>query len=118
MQKATPAGGTSDGTFTPLQFKAAVAAGDDSVDKGGFKRGGARNQQLANDAAGTLSSKTGDSGTAPRMLLNGALLTSTAHPLTSPITTPAAIGLGAASLTALTFPALAGANLNQDQPQN
>lgn len=66
------AGMSSDGIFTPAQFKSAVRAGDRTIRKGSYAKGGAILQDLADAGATVLNSKIPDSGTAGRLLGAGA----------------------------------------------
>ncbi len=66
------AGMSSDGIFTPAQFKSAVRAGDRTIRKGSYAKGGAILQDLADAGAIVLNSKIPDSGTAGRLLGAGA----------------------------------------------
>lgn len=72
LQRAAASAGAENGLFTPAQFSNAVRAGDTSMRKGSFAKGGAVMQDLADAGKTVLSSKVADSGTAGRMLGAGA----------------------------------------------
>lgn len=61
--------GADDGVFTAAQLQGAVKALDRSKDKGGFARGDALMQDLADAGKQTLANKAPNSGTTDRALL-------------------------------------------------
>lgn len=71
-QRAMASLGAEEGNFTPAQLLNAVKAGDRSLNKGAFARGGALGQQYAEAGKSVLGNKVRDSGTPERLLLTGA----------------------------------------------
>lgn len=71
-QRAMASLGAEEGNFTPAQLLNAVKAGDRSLNKGAFARGGALGQEYAEAGKSVLGNKVRDSGTPERLLLTGA----------------------------------------------
>lgn len=107
--------GTTDGTFTPAQFSAAVRAGDKSAGKGAFATGNAFGQDLSDAGKAVLSQAYPDSGTAGRAMLGAAAaggaywLNPIALPMVAAASAPYLPGLNKATAAALTQrPEIAG----------
>lgn len=94
VQRAASALGGEEGVFTPAQLLNAVKALDPTRNKGGFARGGAMLQDLAEPAKTVLSQSVPDSGTAGRLLatilMGGAPVASLVHPAAGAAILPAA----------------------------
>jgi len=97
VQRAAGSTGAENGEFSPAQFQAAVKALDKSKDKGAFARGSALGQDLSDSGKAVLGGKVPDSGTAGRLLLNGAALGGGAA--LSPTALLTTLGVGAAYLS-------------------
>lgn len=65
--------GAVDGVFTPAQYSQAVRKGDSTRGKRAFAAGKAFGQDMADTAKSVLPSTIPDSGTASRLILQGAL---------------------------------------------
>lgn len=76
VERAAGFQGAQNGVFTPALLSAAVKAGDQSVRKNAFSKGGALMQDLSDAGKDVLASKYPDSGTAGRVLLGGGAIAS------------------------------------------